>query len=279
MTHLKFILTHAKEKHRDIEDKRLYWEMIKMEIRDFCIRSSKRLAKANKKKEIDLLCRLKELNERLDQNQQDTNLVVEAERVRLELQKIAEHKTKGAIIRSKARWYEHGERNSKYFMNLEKRAHERKHIVKLRTKENEHLEEPNKILFEMENFYKTLYSSQSSDDTFNASAPPFLNCNNIKRLDGDHQKVCEGLITEEEFLSALKQFSKNKTPGSDGLTAEFYLCFWEYVATPLKDCLNDAYQCGEMSISQRRGVISLMPTEEQRHASLKKLVSDYLVEH
>ena len=87
------------------------------------------------------------MHERLDQNQQDTNLVVEAECVRPKLQKIAENKTKGAIIRSKARWYEHGERNSKYFMNLEKRAHERKHIVKLKTKENEHLEEPNKDLF------------------------------------------------------------------------------------------------------------------------------------
>ena len=269
MTHLKFFSTHAKEKHRDIEDKRLYWEMIKMEIRDFCIRFSKRLAKASKKKEIDLLCKLKQLNERLDQNQQDTSLVVEAERVRLELQKIAEHKTKGAIIRSKARWYEHGERNSKYFMNLEKRAHERKHIVKLKTKENEYLEELNNILFEMENFYKSLYSSQTSDDTFNASAPSFLNCNNIKRLDGDHQKACEGLITEEECLSAFKQLSKNKTPGSDRLTAEFYLCFWEYVATPLKDCLNDVYHRGEMSISQRRGVISLLPKKNKDTLLLK----------
>ena len=45
-----------------------------MEIRVFCIRFSKRLAKANKKKEIDLLCRLKQLNEHLDQNQRDINL-------------------------------------------------------------------------------------------------------------------------------------------------------------------------------------------------------------
>ena len=103
-------------------------------------------------------------------------------------------------------------------MNLEKRAYERKHIVKLKTKENIYLDEPNKILCQMENFYKTLYSSQISEDTFNASAPHFLNCNNIKRLDGENQKICEGLITEEECLSALKQFSTNKTPGSDGLT-------------------------------------------------------------
>ena len=129
MTHLKFFLTHAKEKHHDTNDKRLYWEMIKVEIRDFCIRFSKHLPKTKRKGEIDLLCKLKQLNEHLD-----PNLVVVVERVRLKLQKISEHKTKGAIIRSRARWYEHGERNSKYFVNLEKCADERKDIVRLKKK-------------------------------------------------------------------------------------------------------------------------------------------------
>ena len=87
MTHLKFFLKYANEKHRDIEDKRLHWEMIKLEIRDFCIRSSKRISKEKKGKEIDLLCKLKQLNVLLDQNPQDTKLAKEAERVRLELQK------------------------------------------------------------------------------------------------------------------------------------------------------------------------------------------------
>ena len=50
VTHLKFFLKHAKEKHRDTKDKSLYWEMIKMEIRDFCLRFSKQVAKAKKKK-------------------------------------------------------------------------------------------------------------------------------------------------------------------------------------------------------------------------------------
>ena len=204
----------------------------------------------------------------LDQNPQDTKLTTEAERVKLELQKIAVHKTKGAIIRSRARWYEHGERNSKYFTNLEKRAYERKHIVKLKTNENQYLGEPNKILIEMENFYKTLYSSKTSDDSFDASASAFANCNNIKRLDGE-QITCEGLISEEECLSALKKFVKNKTPGSDGLTAEFYLCFWESLTIPLKECLNDAYHHGEMSISQKRGVISMLPKKNKDTLLLK----------
>ena len=269
VTNLKFFLLQAKEKHSGTSDKRLYWEMIKMEIRDFCIRFSKRLAKSKKSREINLLCKLKHLNMRLDQNPQEANLVTEIERVKLDLQRIAEHKTKGAIIRSRARWYEHGERNTKYFMNLEKRSHERKHIVKLKTDQNEYVEEPKRILCQMETFYKALYASQITDNTFDASASSFLNPDNVQRLDNEQQKSCEGLITEEECLSSLKTFEKNKTPGTDGLTAEFYLCFWEFVVTPLTDCLNDAYCRGEMSISQRRGVISLFPKKNKDTLLLK----------
>ena len=102
-------------------------------------------------------------------------------------------------------------------MYLERRSHEKKHIVKLKTDQNEYVKEPNKILFEMEIFYKTLYASQVTDNTFDTSAPSFLNLDNVHRLDNEQQKSCEGLITEEECLSSLKTFAKNKTPGSDGL--------------------------------------------------------------
>ena len=36
-------------------------------------------------------------------------------------------KVEGIIIKSRARWHEHGARNLKYFLNLEKRNHVRKH--------------------------------------------------------------------------------------------------------------------------------------------------------
>ena len=40
-----------------------------------------------------------------------------------------QYKTKGAILRSKVRWYEDGERNTRYFYNLEKRNYEKKTII------------------------------------------------------------------------------------------------------------------------------------------------------
>lgn len=46
-------------------------------------------------------------------------------------EKLYEKKVKGIIVRSQAQWHEHGEKNSKYFFNLEKGNHIKKHIRKL----------------------------------------------------------------------------------------------------------------------------------------------------
>ena len=52
--------------------------------------------------------------------------------LRERIEKLYEEKVEGIIVRSRARWHEHGEKNSKYFFNLEKRNHIKKHIRKLR---------------------------------------------------------------------------------------------------------------------------------------------------
>ena len=43
-----------------------------------------------------------------------------------------EQKVKGAMVRGKARWVEHGEKNTGYFLIFEKRKYEKKNIVKLK---------------------------------------------------------------------------------------------------------------------------------------------------
>jgi len=42
-----------------------------------------------------------------------------------------EEKVKGIIIRARARWHEHGEKSTKYFLNVEKRNHIKKHMREL----------------------------------------------------------------------------------------------------------------------------------------------------
>ena len=46
----------------------------------------------------------------------------------LQLEKISQYQTRGAILRSKARWYNEGEKNTKYFLNMQKRHFNKKNV-------------------------------------------------------------------------------------------------------------------------------------------------------
>ena len=61
----------------------------------------------------------------------------------------------------------------------------------------------------------------------------------------------------------------NKTPGSDGFTIEFYRFFWNAIGPIMVDSLNCAFENGKMSISQKRGIISLIPKKDKDRKYLK----------
>ena len=73
----------------------------------------------------------------------------------------------------------------------------------------------------------------------------------IKTLDDEQKESCEGLLTVEECKEALKNFSKNKSPGTDGLTAEFYSFLGDLLSNTMVNSFNYGFQKGELTISQR----------------------------
>ena len=78
------------------------------------------------------------------------------------------------------------------------------------------------------------------------------------KLNDDDNKHCEGILQEDECTAAIKTMKLNKSPGSDGITLEFYRTFWTDVKTLLIDSLNEGYNKGTLSTSQRLGILSLM---------------------
>ena len=69
----------------------------------------------------------------------------------------------------------------------------------------------------------------------------------------------EGLLTYEELSNALKCTKNNKSPGSDGFSAEFFKCFWKDIGHFVLKSLNYAFVNGELSITQKLGIISCIP--------------------
>ena len=56
--------------------------------------------------------------------------------------------------------------------------------------------------------------------------------------------------------------ASEKTPGSDGLPCEFYKVFWNDLAEILLNALNFSFETGKLSISQRRGIVKLIPKKD-----------------
>ena len=60
------------------------------------------------------------------------------------------------------------------------------------------------------------------------------------------------------MLQCFADLPKNKSPGNDSLTVEFYLVFWPAFGSLLVESLNYAFEYGELSNSQKQAVITLV---------------------
>ena len=121
---------------------------------------------------------------------------------------------------------------------MEKRNHRKKHITSLKKEDGSVQRNAKQILEEEENFFRNIYKSKNiSLETDNSKH--FFESADLKTLDNEEAERCEGLITiTEECADALNKFQNNKTPGSDGLTIEFYRCFWEVLGHFMVDSFN-----------------------------------------
>ena len=86
----------------------------------------------------------------------------------------------------------------------------------------------------------------------------FLN-KTIPILNEDEKVSCEGPLSDYECFIALKDMQNNKSPGSDGLTTEFYKIFWKYIKSHLINSMNYSFQTGELNLLQKQSIITLLP--------------------
>ena len=78
-----------------------------------------------------------------------------------ELENLVQNRTKRAIVRSRTRWAENGEKNTKYFLNLEKRNFDKKVIHKLKCGKGFIETDQKEILAELVDYYKQSYSGSN----------------------------------------------------------------------------------------------------------------------
>ena len=73
----------------------------------------------------------------------------------------------------------------------------------------------------------------------------------------EREKLKSPLSTEELF-SALKDLKKDKSPGDDTLTKEFFVYFWNELKDLYIKCIIEINEKKELSNSQKRGLNTIV---------------------
>jgi len=264
---IKNVIKESITEYSYLEDKGMVWDLVKMRVRGETIKYSSSQKRNRLKREYDITRDLEDLTTDL-QNDRGKDTLEKISYLKKELEELKLYETKGSILRSKAKWTEEGEKNSSYFLTLEKRNGQNKTITQLKIKNNNTFDDK-LIMRELKSFYTDLYSEKQNLTTHCTGIESiFINKFQLK-LSAEDAAHCDNPITENECLKALKTLSNNKTPGTDGLSAEFYKFFWLDVKGCVFDSIVYAFDKGEMSIDQRRGIISLSPKKGKDRLYLK----------
>jgi hypothetical protein len=185
-----------------------------------------------------------------------------------ELEEIRKYELKGLLIRSNCKWIEEGEKPTKYFATLEKRNYVNKNISKLINDQGIEVNKQDKILDEVKLFYQTLYENKDHllDDINLDNA---INSSDVKKVSENMKNLLEIEITKHELLEALTSFKNDKSPGTDGFTAEFLKKFWLDIGPYVFNSFKCSLDSGKLSKSQTQGIISVLPKGQKPKEYLK----------
>ena len=223
-----FLIEHASM------DKQAKLELLKFEIKKFSIKFSKEKAKLTR---INRETLEKNLESMLAENVDPESEIFK--KTHEDLEKLYDEIAEGIRIRSKCNWYELGEKSTKYFLNLEKKNAKSSTITKLDTGDKI-ISNHKEIFGEIEKFYTNLF--KNNNDKSKASCKRFLDKLSVPMIDDEDRLEMSNDITKEEIFSALSEMSNERSPGNDGLPAEFYKCFWD----ELKDVYFDSISLGRL---------------------------------
>ena len=177
--------------------------MLKLEIRGMTIPYSVYKRKQRDKTEKQLEKEIKTLQDKLN-SQPSQELKEELFSKQIKFEQIRKEKMREIITCTKARWVVYGEKNSRYFCNLEKQHYTEKIIPKLVTQDKKEIYKQEEIIIEAQKFYTKLNSERNGnyDKTrFKDFVGEIENAG--CKLNKAQKEMCEGEITTREALAAL----------------------------------------------------------------------------
>lgn len=186
------------------EGARIKWDFLKYKIRSITMSYSKQKAREFREDIQYLEQEIKNIEEQLNWEN-----IVELSEKHDSLKKSLDIKyayiTKGIILRSHTLWYEEGEKNTKYFLSLEKCNSNKTHLRKILNDQGEEISDAKLILRELRTYYESLY--RSKNNTTEEECLDFIKNIHVQKLSPERAQKCEGKLSLQECFDSLTQMA------------------------------------------------------------------------
>ena len=234
------------------------WIELKNKIVKFCQTYSRRKSRDDKIAISQLLEVISSMRLQLPLNEDQNQIYVNSIQ---DLEELQDKYIQGIIFRSKAKWYGEGEKNTRYFLSLERAQYNAKVCNEL-IDQGITYNDFDSILKKQTEFYTELYTS---DPEIKFSLKNYENFFIPENL------VINTNFVEKEVTVALRNLNNNKTPGEDGLSADFYKMFWKYLCPYFMSMLQTSYELKFVHSDMKTGILNLIPKEKKDTRFLKNL--------
>ena len=134
--------------------------------------------------------------------------------------------------------FEHNEPDIDFYTKLEKRSQQKNIITELQDEKGQIQTEKEQLLKIAQEYYTKLYSASRVDIIKQQQ----LLKNIDQKVNAQNRQKLDAPITEDELKEAVYQLQDKKSPGPDGITAEFYKTFWYLIKDNYLGYINAAKQ-------------------------------------